>query len=80
MNSVVVYRNPFEQWMWESGTISWVAFALLTVITSTILYLTIDTVLYNKTKLSRRARNITTNTLFLIIILVVLKLLYSVII
>jgi len=28
-NSIIVYRNPVEQYLWESGIISGVAFYLL---------------------------------------------------
>lgn len=30
--AVVMYRNPAEEWLWESGFIPWAAFGLLVLL------------------------------------------------
>ena len=39
-NSVIVYRNPLEQWMWESGAVAWIGIglALIVVVGSAIAF------------------------------------------
>lgn len=71
--SVVVYRNPFEQWMWESGFMSWVAFVLLVMILAVILYVGIESMLYRMTKLSYCKRHTITTILFFVMIVVLSK-------
>lgn len=35
--SLVAYRNPLEEWLWESGTMYWIIALLLSVLVLSVL-------------------------------------------